>query len=247
MGLGGQRLVPVGLEALVARAEAGEVLDARDLVPDEVGGVVGDALRVGLGEAHRHLGRESNPSIPPFYCARSASCRALRAPGWRGCRGSACRGGCRRRRIAPLGPLDRTAGPGQHSTRRARDPEVRCGECRGRGGPTPILIPPIGFVHSTTTIATADFGNRSRQSGTRRSAVRIGPKRRRSASEGSSTLPWSAAVECQPGGSATVTPLYRRAAERRPPARHRDRVELQLCPPSISPALIVEPAGETLH
>ena len=36
-----------------------EVVDARDLEPDEVDGVVRDALRVGLREAHPHLGREA--------------------------------------------------------------------------------------------------------------------------------------------------------------------------------------------
>jgi hypothetical protein len=57
--LGRQRLVAVCLQPLVAPAEAGEVLDPGDLEPDEVGGVVGDALRVGLGEPDRNLRRET--------------------------------------------------------------------------------------------------------------------------------------------------------------------------------------------
>jgi len=51
-------------------------------------------------------------------------------------------------------------GPSKHSIAGGRwigrFPEVKC---RGRSGPMPIFIPPIGFVHSTTTIATAVCGN----------------------------------------------------------------------------------------
>ena len=72
--LGRQRLVPVGLDAPVAAAEPGEVVDARDLVPDEVGGVVGDALRVGLREADGDLGREAEAlHAASYYRARGSS------------------------------------------------------------------------------------------------------------------------------------------------------------------------------
>ena len=58
MRLDRQRLDPLGAQPGVAAAEAGEVVDPRDLEPDEVDGVVRDPLRVGLGEAHAHLGLE---------------------------------------------------------------------------------------------------------------------------------------------------------------------------------------------
>src|SRR4029453_13987512 len=53
-----QRFDPVRAQARVAAAEAGEVVGSRELEPDEVDRVVGDPLRVGLGEAHAHLGLE---------------------------------------------------------------------------------------------------------------------------------------------------------------------------------------------
>ena len=45
-------------EAEVAAAEPAQVLDPRRLEPDEVGGVMGDALRVRLRKADGHLVRE---------------------------------------------------------------------------------------------------------------------------------------------------------------------------------------------
>src|SRR3954453_1147654 len=56
--LGRQRLAAALLEAGVAAVEAREIVDAGDLEPHEVRGVVGDALRVGLGEPDAHLGVE---------------------------------------------------------------------------------------------------------------------------------------------------------------------------------------------
>src|SRR5581483_3204196 len=58
MRLGRQRLVAVRLQAAVAVAEAREVVDPRDLEPDEIGSVVRHALRVRLREPDRELGRE---------------------------------------------------------------------------------------------------------------------------------------------------------------------------------------------
>ena len=60
VGVAGVRLERQGVDALaaeleVAAPEAAQVLDPRRLEPDEVRGVVGDALRVRLREAHRHL------------------------------------------------------------------------------------------------------------------------------------------------------------------------------------------------
>ena len=49
---GRQRLDPLRLDRPVAAGVVGQVRDARDLEPDDVRRVVGDALRVGLGEAH---------------------------------------------------------------------------------------------------------------------------------------------------------------------------------------------------
>ena len=53
-----ERLDPVVAQRLVAAGERAQVLDARDLEPDEVGGVVRDALRVRVREAHAHRRRE---------------------------------------------------------------------------------------------------------------------------------------------------------------------------------------------
>ena len=58
--LGGRGLDARVPESLVAAGELPEVLDARGLEPDEVGGVVGDALRIGLGEAHGDLELEGH-------------------------------------------------------------------------------------------------------------------------------------------------------------------------------------------
>ena len=48
----------------VAALEPRQVVDARELEPDEVVGVVDDPLRVGLREAHLHLGRRSGTRPP---------------------------------------------------------------------------------------------------------------------------------------------------------------------------------------
>ena len=53
MGLDRQRLDAELADTVVPAREARQVVDARHLVPDEVGGVVRDALRVRLGEADR--------------------------------------------------------------------------------------------------------------------------------------------------------------------------------------------------
>ena len=58
MRLEHERLDPLVAQPLVAARVLLEVVDAGDLEPDEVVRVVRDALRVGLGEAHAHLGRE---------------------------------------------------------------------------------------------------------------------------------------------------------------------------------------------
>jgi len=58
--LGGRGLDAGVPESLVAAGELPEVLDPRGLEPDEVGGVVGDALCVGLGEAHGDLELEGH-------------------------------------------------------------------------------------------------------------------------------------------------------------------------------------------
>jgi hypothetical protein len=55
--LGHERLDPAVAERLVPARVATEVLDARELEPDEVGGVVGDRLRIRLGEPHAYLDR----------------------------------------------------------------------------------------------------------------------------------------------------------------------------------------------
>jgi NAD-dependent deacetylase len=53
-----QRLYPLGAELGVPAAEARQVIDSGDLEPDEVGRVVRDALRVGLGETDPDFGGE---------------------------------------------------------------------------------------------------------------------------------------------------------------------------------------------
>ena len=47
-----QRLDPLRLDRPVTAGMVGQVCDARHLEPDDVRGMVSDALRVGLGEAH---------------------------------------------------------------------------------------------------------------------------------------------------------------------------------------------------
>ena len=49
---GRQRLDPLRLDRPIAAGVIGEVRDPRDLEPDDVRGVVGDSLRIRLGEAH---------------------------------------------------------------------------------------------------------------------------------------------------------------------------------------------------
>jgi hypothetical protein len=58
VGLDRHRLDAVLSERRVAASEAIEVVDSRDLEPDEIFGVVRDALCVGLGEADPDLGLE---------------------------------------------------------------------------------------------------------------------------------------------------------------------------------------------
>jgi hypothetical protein len=54
-----ERLDAARPECGVPARVRGQVVDARDLEPDEVGGVVGDALRVCLREADAYVGREA--------------------------------------------------------------------------------------------------------------------------------------------------------------------------------------------
>ena len=56
VGLEHERLEAEVAQPLVPARVPLEVLDARDLEPDEVVRVVDDPLRVGLGEPHPHLG-----------------------------------------------------------------------------------------------------------------------------------------------------------------------------------------------
>ncbi len=80
---------------------------------------------------------------------------------------------------------------------------------RGRCGPEPIVIPPIASVHSTTTIATAVFGNAYDATWVWQALVRsgwIGADATTRRVSGFVTDPWSGRVECQPGGRTTVTP-----------------------------------------
>lgn len=53
--LGRRRFDALLAKPLVAAVETAQVLDPRGLEPDEVGGVVGDALRVRLREADREV------------------------------------------------------------------------------------------------------------------------------------------------------------------------------------------------
>ena len=76
--LGGRSLDAGVPQSLVAAGEPPEVLDACGLEPDEVGGVVGDALRVGLGEAHGDLELEGVAvDGETLGRERSTACRAL--------------------------------------------------------------------------------------------------------------------------------------------------------------------------
>ncbi len=72
-----QCLDPVGAEAGIAAAEAREVVDAGDLEPDEVDGVVRDALCVRLGEAHLHLGCEVEVHGANSLRSEAVSAKAL--------------------------------------------------------------------------------------------------------------------------------------------------------------------------
>ena len=56
--LGGERFDSLIADRLISARVELEVLDACNLEPDEERRMVGDALRVGLGEAHLDLGRE---------------------------------------------------------------------------------------------------------------------------------------------------------------------------------------------
>ena len=59
-----ERLDPLRAQGAVPAGELREVRDARDLEPDEVRGVVRDALRVGFGEAHADVGVEAKRVHP---------------------------------------------------------------------------------------------------------------------------------------------------------------------------------------
>ncbi len=76
VGLGGRGLDAGVPQSLVAAGELPEVLDACGLEPDEVGGVVGDALRVRLGEAHGDLELEGHPArtLGRFSAASAPTC-----------------------------------------------------------------------------------------------------------------------------------------------------------------------------
>ena len=76
MDLGGRGLDAGVPQSLVAAGELPEVLDARGLEPDEVGGVVGDALRVGFREAHGDLELEghSDATLGRFSAASAPTC-----------------------------------------------------------------------------------------------------------------------------------------------------------------------------
>ena len=56
-----ERLDPLRAQGAVPAGELREVRDARDLEPDEVRGVVRDALRVGFGEPDGNVGVEAEP------------------------------------------------------------------------------------------------------------------------------------------------------------------------------------------
>ena len=58
MGLEGQRVDSLPPQPEINGSETAQILDYRRLEPDEVGGVVGDALRVRLREADGHVVRE---------------------------------------------------------------------------------------------------------------------------------------------------------------------------------------------
>src|SRR5439155_8086408 len=65
-----QCLDPLGLQLWIAAAKAGEVLDPRDFEPDEVDGVMRYTLRVRLGKANLHLGREAKVHGRTLYDRR---------------------------------------------------------------------------------------------------------------------------------------------------------------------------------
>jgi hypothetical protein len=66
-GVGDERFDASFPEGPVAPCLAAEVIDARDLEPDEVDAVVCDALRVGLGETNLDLDRE----VETFHRAKA--------------------------------------------------------------------------------------------------------------------------------------------------------------------------------
>ena len=72
MRLGHGRLESAGLEFAVPAREVSQVVDARDLEPDEVGAVVRDALRIRLREADAHLGRKRETLHAALTLARRA-------------------------------------------------------------------------------------------------------------------------------------------------------------------------------
>jgi hypothetical protein len=72
-----QRLDPVRSDRPVAARVLCEIRDARHLEPDEVGGVVGDSLGVGLREAHPDLA----DAVEPFR-HRATIRAAATAPQW---------------------------------------------------------------------------------------------------------------------------------------------------------------------
>ena len=90
VGVAGVRLERQRVDSLVAQLEvtapeAAQVLDPRRLEPDQVRGVVGDALRVRLGEAHRHVvGELEITSARSIAAVSAASANHLNASTTRG-------------------------------------------------------------------------------------------------------------------------------------------------------------------
>src|SRR5207247_11197609 len=71
------RLDPLFPQLRIAARVALEVVDARDLEPDEVDRVVDDPLRVGLGEPRLQLGREAEAVHPPSLRARGVGAKLV--------------------------------------------------------------------------------------------------------------------------------------------------------------------------
>ena len=84
--LGRERLESTIAQGLVATRVCGQIRDARDLEPDDERGVVGNALRVGLGEPNAHVGgerkavHEANPRISAVPAAALAALIRERQP-----------------------------------------------------------------------------------------------------------------------------------------------------------------------